>query len=124
MLHAFHSFYVQILLSVLPDASNYWNEENLFALSPAIISTAVQVGTDVILLNPFCCPTVTFPFCNTFRRICVSPFHHFAGYSVLHPLFPDYYGLYDYSVITGLIVIIVIVLLLLLFLLLLLNSQQ
>ena len=87
MLHAFNSFYVQVLVSVLPDASNYRNEENYSALSPAIIFTAVQVGTDVILLNPFLCLTVTFAFCNTFRRICVSPFHHFAGYSVLHPLF-------------------------------------
>lgn len=86
MLEAFHSFYVHVLVSVFPDASNYWNEDHLFALSAAIIFTAVQVGTDVILLNPFCCITVTFPFCNTFRRICVSPFHHYARYSVLHSL--------------------------------------
>jgi hypothetical protein len=87
MLHAFHSFYVKVLVSVPPDASNYWNEDNLFALSPAIIFTAVQAGTDVILRNPFRCYTVTFPFCNMFRIICVSPFHHFAGHCVLHPLF-------------------------------------
>ena len=52
---------------------NYWNEDNLIALSPAIIFTAVQVSNDVILLNPLRCLTVTFPFCNTCRRICLRP---------------------------------------------------
>jgi len=86
-LHSSHSFYVQVLVSVLRDGSNYWNWRKFVRPSAAIIFTAVQVGTDVILLNPFCCLTVTSPFCNTFRRICVSPLHHFAGYSVLQPLF-------------------------------------